>query len=62
MGGAEPDLQSFRLFLKEFQDSFPAGHYGWTKGKERSCKWLLSRVPAGATGLDVGAPSTCAAS
>lgn len=53
-GGAEPDLQSFRLFLKEFQDSFPDKQYGWTKGKERSCKWLLSRVPAGAMGVDVG--------
>jgi SAM-dependent methyltransferase len=53
-GGAEPDLQSFRLFLKEFQDSFPDKKYGWSKGKERSCNWMLSRVPAGAMGVDVG--------
>ena len=56
-GGAEPDLQSFRLFLKEFQDSFPDKKYGWSKGKERSCNWMLSRLPAGAMGVDVGCRS-----
>jgi Methyltransferase domain len=53
-GGAGPDLQSFTLFLNELQDSFPARKYHWSKGKERSCRWLLSRVPAGAVGVDVG--------
>lgn len=52
--GAGPDLQNFMLFLKELQDEFPENRYRWTKGKERSCKWLLRRVPAGATGVDVG--------
>lgn len=50
----EPDLPNFERFLLELQESLPDKQYRWTKGKERSCKWLLNRVPSGATGVDVG--------
>lgn len=54
-GGSEgPDVMNFQRFLLELRESFPEKDYRWTKGKERSCKWMLSRVPANARGVDVG--------
>lgn len=50
----EPDMKNFARFLAELQEAFPDKQYRWTRGKERSCKWLLRRVPEGATGVDVG--------
>ncbi len=34
--------------------AFPEKSYRWTRAKERSCDWIIERVPAGARGVDVG--------
>jgi len=49
-----PDFESFKRFLDELHAAFPQNEYRWTRGKTRSCQWLLDRVPAGTTGVDVG--------
>src|SRR5690606_26134479 len=53
-GASNPDLESFKRFLEELRAAFPQKEYRWTRGKTRSCQWLLDRVPAGTTGVDVG--------
>jgi|GEM_PF-2250018 SAM-dependent methyltransferase len=51
---SRPDLESFERFLDDVKASFPEKEYRWTKGKSRSSKWILDRVPAGWRGVDVG--------
>src|SRR5690606_10218454 len=40
-----PDFESFKRFLEELHAAFPQNEYRWTRGKTRSCQWLLDRVP-----------------
>lgn len=49
-----PDLDSFGRFMADMHGAFPEKSYRWTRAKERSCNWLIKRVPAGTTGVDVG--------
>ncbi|MCU0283463.1 MAG: class I SAM-dependent methyltransferase [Candidatus Nanopelagicales bacterium] len=52
--GPEPDLAGFARFMAAMSGAFPEKSYRWTKAKERSCDWLIERVPAGARGVDIG--------
>jgi SAM-dependent methyltransferase len=49
-----PDLEGFARFMAAMHGAFPEKSYRWTKAKERSCDWLIDRIPAGTTGVDVG--------
>jgi SAM-dependent methyltransferase len=49
-----PDLDGFGRFMAAMGGSFPEKSYRWTKAKERSCDWIIDRVPAGARGVDIG--------
>jgi SAM-dependent methyltransferase len=48
------DTVGFVEFMAELGASFPEKSYRWTKAKERSCDWLIDRIPAGARGVDIG--------
>jgi SAM-dependent methyltransferase len=50
----DPDLGSFSRFMSALHGSFPEKSYRWTAAKERSCDWLVERIPTGTTGVDVG--------
>ena len=43
----------YAAFSAELQAEFKDYGYVWNKAKERSCDWILQRLPAG-TGVDVG--------
>lgn len=50
----DPDLDSFARFIAVMHGAFPEKGYRWTRAKERSCDWMIERVPAGSTGADIG--------
>ncbi|MGB7980528.1 MAG: methyltransferase domain-containing protein [Candidatus Nanopelagicales bacterium] len=52
--GHGPDLTGFGRFLAELGTSFPEKSYRWTRAKERSCDWLIDRIPDGTVGVDIG--------
>ncbi len=49
-----PDLTGFGRFLAALGTSFPEKSYRWTRAKERSCDWLIERIPDGTVGVDIG--------
>lgn len=49
-----PDLAGFAEFLADMRGAFPEKSYRWTRAKERSCDWMIDRVPAGGSGVDIG--------
>ncbi len=46
-------MSLYSEFKKDLQDVFSDYGYGWTKAKERSCEWLIRKLPDG-VGVDVG--------
>lgn len=50
----DPDLDGFARFIADMRGTFPEKSYRWTRAKELSCDWIVDRVPAGSSGVDVG--------
>lgn len=53
LGLSIPRAPGFSLFLEEIQKSSPPMDYVWSKPKEASCDWIISRI-SGGRGVDIG--------
>jgi len=48
-----PRAPGFDIFLEQVQKNSPPMNYVWTKAKEASCDWIISRI-SGGRGVDIG--------
>lgn len=48
-----PNATGFNDFMKEVQSRSPNMNYVWSKEKEVSCDWIISRIEGG-KGVDIG--------
>lgn len=46
--------RAFDHFRKELNETAPFVSYGFSEMKAQSCGWMIDRIPAGGTGVDVG--------